>query len=523
LPWSAIRVRAAARSIAWLAGFTIVLALPLWTVVASLLGNRGNFVGQLFSSGESTAVRLGNLVRPLKVTQLAGIWPVGDFRHIPSTVPTVLLLACSLLAALGGLYVAVRRRQFGVPLFVFIALAACAISYLAGATPWIIGKTLAFDSPAVLTASVGGAALLWQRHRIGVAAIAVLAAGVLWSNLLAYHDVLLAPRDRLAEFQHIAQLVKGHGPAFINEYEVYADRHFLRDGEPVEPAEYRPVDLPVLSGVLLTKGAYADLDSFAPATLAPYRSIVIRRSSVESRPPSNYVLRWQGRYYQLWQSAGPTRILEHVPLGDSRRLPYCGPAEGGAPTLAACPVEPVGIPPCSQVQQLAGVARVQHGRLLAYQRPDPIVARGDQMVWPGGWYHNPAAHTLTALTPGTATAHIGVDVSEPYELWLGGSFARGFEVNVDGRRVGSTGNELANPGGGYVHIADLSLPAGVHKITLTYPQASLSPGSGDDTMTTLSALVLEPMVSPVTKMLSVDPAHARTLCGRPLDWIEAVA
>ena len=49
----------------------------------------------------------------------------------------------------------------------------------------------------------------------------------------------------LAELQHIGKLRGGQGPDFINEYEVYADRHFLREGAPVEPAEYRNVTLPL--------------------------------------------------------------------------------------------------------------------------------------------------------------------------------------------------------------------------------------------------------------------------------------
>ena len=131
--------------------------------------------------------------------------------------------------------------------------------------------------------------------------IAALAGGVLWSNALAYHDVTLAPRAPLAELQHIGKLVAGNGPTFVNEYEVYADRHFLREGAPVEPAEYRNVTLPLRDGVSLTESAWADLDSFPLSTLEPYRSIVTRRSPVESRPPSTYQLVWQGRYYQLWR------------------------------------------------------------------------------------------------------------------------------------------------------------------------------------------------------------------------------
>ena len=57
----------------------------------------------------------------------------------------------------------------------------------------------------------------------------------------------------MSELAHIGKLVAGKGPTFINDYEIYADRHFLRDGAPVEPAEYRAVDLPTSRGTLLVE------------------------------------------------------------------------------------------------------------------------------------------------------------------------------------------------------------------------------------------------------------------------------
>ncbi len=88
----------------------------------------------------------------------------------------------------------------------------------------------------------------------------------------------------MAELARIGGLVAGKGPTFVNDYEIYADRYFLGSGAPVEPAEYRSADLPTSRGILLTKTAYADLESFSLPTLLPYRSIVIRDSPVESRP-----------------------------------------------------------------------------------------------------------------------------------------------------------------------------------------------------------------------------------------------
>jgi hypothetical protein len=388
-----------------------------------------------------------------------------------------------------------------------------------------MGKSLAISSPAVPLAAVMGGALLWGRSRLaGGVVLAVLAGGVLYSNVLDYHDATLAPRARLAELETIGGLVAGKGPTFINEYEIYADRHFLRSGDPVEPAEYRPVTLPLRDGTYLTKGAWADLDSFPLATLAPYRSIVTRRSPAESRPPSIYQLVWQGHYYQLWQRAAQpaTRILEHVPLGESSALPYCGSAQTGS-SKPLCSVNPVATPPCSQIHSLASRALSENAQLVAYQRPEPIVARGDQTVWPAAWVHAAPQRVLIPTTAGRAVAHIGVSSGERYEVSLNGSFDRGLEVSVDGERLGTLKNELALFSQmAYVHLADVFLEPGVHTFVFTYPHADLTPGSGGEyELSSLASITLQPKI-PASEMITVAPRQAASLCGRPLDWIELV-
>jgi len=128
---------------------------------------------------------------------------------------------------------------------------------------------------------------------------------------------------------------------------------------------------------------------------------------------------------------------------------------------------------------------------------------------------------VTATTPGTLRAHIALVSDQRYELWLGGSFARGFRVHMDGRMVGRVEDQLQNIGQ-YSAVATRYRTRGVHTITLEYPPAGvLTPGSGAE-LTQLSAISLEPLDSPRTEMISVTPARAGTLCGRELDWIEIV-
>jgi hypothetical protein len=519
------------KPLAWdvglLSAMTAVLALPVWISLSQFLGER---TSGLFSSGTHTTQELfGNLIQPLSGWQLAGIWPVGDFRVRAPTLPSVLLIGLAVIAAAAAIWVTLRRRQFGVPAYVALALIGSVIFYLIGASPWATGKSLAISSPALLAAALTGAGMLWSRRsgqravRLTGGFVAVaLAGGVIWSNALAYHDVTLAPRARLAELQHIGGLVAGKGPTLLNEYEVYGDRHFLRAGEPTEPAEYRRATLALSNGTILTKTAWADLDSFPVATLEPYVSIVTRRSPGESRPPSIYHLVWQGRYYQLWQRpALPSRrILLHVPLGESNAHPYCGAAQN-AGAVALCSANAVAVPPCTQIQRLAASALAEHAQLVAYQRPLPIVVRGDETRWPGAWIHGTEGRTLTPNTPGTDIAEIKNSEGGSYELWLNGSFGRGFDVSVDGRHVARIKDELAGNGAFYP-LATVSLTPGIHTFALAYPHADLTPGSGDNEFTALTAIALVPQV-PASELLSVPPQQATRLCGRPLDWIEVVA
>ncbi|HEY2282994.1 MAG TPA: hypothetical protein VGH60_05520 [Solirubrobacteraceae bacterium] len=515
------RLWPAMRDVGLLALMTAVLALPMWVVLSSFLKGDSNLY-----SGQSTSENLGNLIQPLSGWQLAGIWPVGDFRLRAPTLSSVLLICLVLLMATAAIWLTARRRQFGIVAYVGTALAGCAVLHLAGSTPWVLGKALAISSPALLTAAlVGGALLLTWRRPVGVLVLLALGGGVLWSNALAYHDVLLAPRSRLAELQRIGGLVAGKGPTLIDDYEVYADRHFLRDGAPVEPAEYRSVTLPLSNGVVLTKSAWADLDSFAPATLEPYRSIVLARSPAQSRPPLLYSLAWRGRYYELWQRpARPTiRLLGHIPYGESNELPYCGVAQNRPGAQASlCSANPAAVPQCTQIERLGATAAREHAEMVAYQRPQPIVARGDQTRWPAPWGHDPASRTLFPNEPGTAIAQINVFGNQRYELWLSGSFSRGFEVSVDGRFLGRVKDELLDIGE-YAPVADVYLTPGVHVFALTYPHSDLTPGSGDNQQTSLAAISLQPLSRPPAQLLRVAPAKARSLCGRSLDWIELVA
>jgi hypothetical protein len=127
---------------------------------------------------------------------------------------------------------------------------------------------------------------------------------------------------------------------------------------------------------------------------------------------------------------------------------------------------------------------------------------------------------LVPTTPGQAVAHIRLASGQRYELWLGGSFGRGFDVSVDGVRVARIKDELSLFSS-YFHIADLYLGPEVHTLTLTFPHADLTPGSAENTLTSIQSIALVPLTPP-SELIGASPQQATRLCGRPLDWIELV-
>lgn len=496
----------------------LLCSIPMLTVLRRQVDQQRSFS----SDSEVNADAIGNLLAPLKLTQLAGPWPVADFRTEPSAVPLVLLLIVTGLAALAGIAFAVRARRGGVVLYLAVAVLAVAAAYATSQSTWVLGKTLTTSSPAILLCAVAGAGALWSRSRVaGGVVLAVVAGGVLWSNALAYSGTPVAPYDRLAELAHAGDLASGEGPLFDNEYETYGTRHFLRGAAPIQPAEYRSETLPLIGGRYLTKPAFADIDAFPATTLAPYPSILVPRSPTSSRPPGDYRQVWSGRYYALFQRGREATgtVVRHVPFGDSTTLPYCGNAQDG-PSQPVCPQQPIAVPPCTTLRALGREASGQGATLRAYSRPAPVPVSADQSLYPGVWAHDAAARTLTATEPGTARFQIAVAATGTYELWMQGSFQRGFEVTVDGRKVGRIKNEL----GFYasVKLTDVPLGEGVHRVDVTYPKRSLAPGSGDaQRYTRLDGLTLQ-QTAPAAEMLELPAARAQELCGRPLDWVEIV-
>ena len=251
------------RSILWLVPLAAVALL------AYLVFAPGGFV-EHFKAGLTGEGILGNLVKPLSIQQIAGIWPVGDFRF-PPDVPsaTHVLVVLVVLFAAAGFFLALRAGRQEFVLYVLCALAGGLLVDLIGA-PWVAGKGLASTSPALPFAAL--IAVAWPERRLGrrrprrdgparargragslgdrdgvLGAVAII-GGILWSNVLAYHDANLAPREQFQELAEIGSRIAGKGPTLMTEYQPYGARHFLREAAPEAASELRERDDPLISG-----------------------------------------------------------------------------------------------------------------------------------------------------------------------------------------------------------------------------------------------------------------------------------
>jgi hypothetical protein len=88
--------------------------------------------------------------------------------------------------------------------------------------------------------------------------------------------------------------------------------------------------------------------------------------------------------------------------------------------------------------------------------------------------------------------------------------------------VGAVRHVIAHTGA-FVELGSTRLASGRHRVALTYQDGGWRPGSGgqDTTPFTIGPLLLAPMPDPraVTYTLT---GHWRQLCGKTLDWIEAL-
>ena len=482
------------------------LAWPL-VLLAVVLAVPALFAAGAFSptqGGLTNANELGNLIGPLSVVQFVGVWPSGDFRLDPANMDlTGYLIALALLAAIAGAVLAWRRRAWE-PLLYVTGTAVGSLAVFAYSSPWVGAKALASGSPAVLLLALAGAAAFAARVErvLGTTVLALILAGVLWSNALGYHDVSLAPYQQLRELESIGNQFAGDGPTLMTEYQPYGVRHFLRatDAEGASELRYRPI--PLVEGGEAEKGEWVDTDQIELSALLTYRTLVLRRNPGQSRPPSVYRRVRHGEYYDVWQRPpdATTAIAEHLPLGDFD--------------------EPGAEPDCAEVQRLGALAG-PGGTLAAVERVPNVTASLSDADHPADWI--PTEAGSPDLVPhGAGAATLEVEVPRPgrYGFYLQGSVRNRLHLILDGVEIGSVEEQL-NESRQFLYFGTALLGAGGHEIELVYDGQSLAPGSGGPPEA-IGPLVLGPVANEDPPVIRRPAAQAQTLCGERLDWVEAL-
>jgi hypothetical protein len=330
--------------------------------------------------------------------------------------------------------------------------------------------------------------LLWRRTgwfavAAGVGA-AALTGGVLWSNALAYGGARLAPNDQLAELQQIGQRFSGQGPSAMTEFQPYGVRHFLRSLA-VEQLPQR------------------NIDAFPLREVERFRTLVLDHSPSESRPPSNYRLAWSGHFYDVWQrDQTAPQVLKHIGFGTG--------------------IQPTGTPTCPEVAKLARIAARKGALLSAVLRQPPLGFELGAVQHPTGWVPDLATNGLYPTGAGDVEAALEVRTAGRYRVWMGGYTPGSLTITIDGRPVGSLDHRIELPGE-YFPLDSIYLTAGQHTVVLHYTRPLLQPGSTSG----VNLLPMGPViVSENTENVPVErvaPSRARSLCGKPLDWIEILA
>jgi hypothetical protein len=500
-----IFVRGRRPRLRWAGPVALGVVLAGLLAIPSLISFRTFF--EVASTGQSStglgAIQLGQLLRPLPLSQLSGVWLSGEYRlaiasqhaGLLTTIATIALFA----AILPGVVWALMRRQLGVP----VAVATVALVLLVlfhRVSPYAQGKLLAMSSPLVVFAGVAG--LLSLRPRRPAAIGLVLAAGVslaiLASDLLAYNHDRVAPTGRIEAIRQTGERFAGRGLVLWNEFEEYA-KYFARAARISVPFEALTPQQVQLRSPTYFYGHYFDLDQELLSFVEGYPIVVTRRSPSASRPPANYRLVYENAYYLAWERAARPVVLEHLPLQQlySASLPI----------------------PCGALRAI--VAKSPRGSEL-------VVANAPESSWyepisdkkrSGGWPPDPnQAGSVYTATGGHAEGALSAPREGSYAVWVQGDFPRPVQVLVDGRGVGSVSG--SNTPGQWLRAATLRLARGRHRVRVVKAAGRRHFGPGEWATGTIGAVALQAQTP--ERLRTLAPARWRTLCGKPADWVEVV-
>ncbi len=472
-----------------------VLALPVVGPLSSSL----NLAKNVTNANSAAVHDPGNLLRPLKFLQVFGVWLGESHRVEPRYLnQTYLLLGMMVICVALGVAWLLNRRAWAVLGFVALSLAAYLILH-PRATEWTSAKLLVILSPVVVLVGLLGAFGVMRRRPLEGTLLAIaVASGVLISDALLYHGTNLAPTARYQELADLGSRYAGQGPTLIpdfDEYAVYDLRSTGIDG----PGLVYSGPFAFIDSVPKLYGHSYDLDQLQLATVERFRTIVMRRSPGWSRPPSNYRLVQQGRYYAVWQR-GAALPRAHFDVGGGWQ-----------------PAQP---PSCREVREVARDATRLGASIVFSPRPENISLDLTTFA------HTALVGAATDLEGrpelffgGPARVESGFRVSTPgsYEVWLGGSVDRPLRVELDGRLVGAPSQQSGGDGSA-IYVGRVALSRGSHTLRILRGGGSLRPD--DNGSAVIDGFVLQPVGAEASGVQSLPPSAWRSLCGRSIDWLE---
>lgn len=479
-----------------LAGCTALVGLPTVGPLSKTVG-----LAESVSNADPKAVAdPGNLLRPLKFLQTAGVWLGESHRVEPKYVnQTYILLGIMIVCiALGAIWL-VRRRAWSIIAF---ALGSLVVWYglHRHATMWTDAKLLVILSPViVLVALIGAFGLARARRLEGTVLVVLAALGILLSDGLLYHGTNLAPSQRYDELETIDARFAHQRPTLAPDFDEYV-LPLLSEMEVDSPGLAYAGPFDFAGGVGRMYGHSYDLDTIALSSVERFRTIVMRRSPGWSRPPSNFTLEWTGRFYTVWRRDGVSP-REHIPLGGSG-------------------FESASVVPCRKFASVARRAERAGARLTLAERPLNVQAnlantvRSAYVGLANDWNGRPE---LLFGGPARVEGYFRVAQGDRYSLWLGGSVDRPLTVFVDGRRIGAPAAQSGGDGN-MIQVGSLMLGPGRHSFVLLRGGGDLRPDDAGSTV--IDGLVFEPVAAEDEQIRSVAARAWRSLCGRSLDWIE---
>lgn len=507
-----LRERRAALSRRWLVaggavvGVAAVAAAGALTTIVQFYRVASAVTGSTGSTGDA----LGNLARPLPLLQSGGIWLDGAFQG--PIGPNLSAAAWTdralwVVAALALLGVAeIARRRCPEALFIIVPTGLTTLVVFPRVVAYADAKLLAVMSPFVVLVACAGLLLVGRFWRPAGTLVAVvlsgaLACGVLVSDAFAYHDTKLAPRDRMTAIRDVGDRLAGHGLVLFNEFEEFA-KYFAGESNlqvATEAVTLKQIQLRKPAAIF---GRYFDLDLQKLAYVQQFPNIVLRRSPAASRPPADYTLAYENRYYEIWRRdpRGP-KVLNHLALQtatsatDRASCVRVGRLAAQAARVGGSGLRLVAAHPAALAQFDVRGAR---DRSPSFQ---------DQKGYPG---------TIATIEPGQARGVVAVPAAGGYQVWLRGDFPRRVLLFVDGRSVGSV--KGINTPGQWLAARQVTLTAGPHQVRVLVPGGSARPGDG-------GALTIGPVDlvrDEPERLQTIAVARWRSLCGQRLDWIELV-